>query len=55
VLRNEQLLSGTGVITGRAWTRMGGATLPIDATRIHTLNRGFKFTGQLGDVTKILF
>lgn len=31
---------------------MGGATLPIEATRIHTLNRGFKLTGQLGDVMK---
>lgn len=50
--RKEQLLSGTGVITGLAWTSMGGATLPIEATRIHTLNRGFKLTGQLGDVMK---
>jgi ATP-dependent Lon protease len=40
------------VITGLAWTSMGGATLPIEATRIHTLNRGFKLTGQLGDVMK---
>ncbi|MCH4869835.1 endopeptidase La [Pseudomonas sp. PAMC 29040] len=50
--RNEQVISGTGVITGLAWTSMGGATLPIEATRIHTLNRGFKLTGQLGDVMK---
>ena len=50
--RKEQLLSGTGVITGLAWTSMGGATLPIEATRIHTLNRGFKLTGQLGEVMK---
>jgi ATP-dependent Lon protease/Lon-like ATP-dependent protease len=52
VFRNEQVLAGTGVITGLAWTSMGGATLPIEATRIHTLNRGFKLTGQLGDVMK---
>ncbi len=52
VFRNEQLLSGIGIITGLAWTSMGGATLPIEATRIHTLNRGFKLTGQLGDVMK---
>jgi ATP-dependent Lon protease len=52
VFRNEQVLSGTGVITGLAWTSMGGATLPIEATRIHTHNRGFKLTGQLGDVMK---
>ncbi|NQD91119.1 endopeptidase La [Pseudomonas sp. CrR25] len=52
VFRSEQLLSGVGVITGLAWTSMGGATLPIEATRIHTLNRGFKLTGQLGEVMK---
>ena len=52
VFRSEQVLSGVGVITGLAWTSMGGATLPIEATRIHTLNRGFKLTGQLGDVMK---
>ncbi|MEX6501038.1 endopeptidase La [Pseudomonas zhanjiangensis] len=50
--KTEQLLSGIGVITGLAWTNMGGATLPIEATRIHTLNRGFKLTGQLGEVMK---
>ncbi|WP_276488727.1 endopeptidase La [Ectopseudomonas mendocina] len=52
VFRNERVLAGTGVITGLAWTSMGGATLPIEATRIHTLNRGFKLTGQLGEVMK---
>ncbi|TBU99846.1 endopeptidase La [Stutzerimonas kirkiae] len=52
VFRTEQVLSGVGVITGLAWTSMGGATLPIEATRIHTLNRGFKLTGQLGEVMK---
>ena len=48
----EQLLTGIGVVTGLAWNSMGGATLPIEATRIHTLNRGFKLTGKLGDVMK---
>ena len=52
LFRGEQVLSGTGIITGLAWTSMGGATLPIEATRIHTLNRGFKLTGQLGEVMK---
>ncbi len=50
--RSEQVLNGIGVITGLAWTSMGGATLPIEATHIHSLNRGFKLTGQLGDVMK---
>lgn len=52
VFRAEQLLSGIGIVTGLAWTSMGGVTLPIEATRIHTLNRGFKLTGQLGDVMR---
>ncbi|MDH0732823.1 endopeptidase La [Pseudomonas sichuanensis] len=52
VFRSEQVLAGKGVITGLAWTSMGGATLPIEATRIHTLSRGLKLTGQLGDVMK---
>ncbi|MBC9250180.1 endopeptidase La [Pseudomonas alcaligenes] len=50
--RSELHIQGTGVITGLAWTSMGGATLPIEATRIHSLNRGFKLTGQLGEVMK---
>ena len=52
LFRADQSLSGVGIITGLAWTSMGGATLPIEATRIHTLNRGFKMTGQLGEVMK---
>ncbi|SDT97970.1 endopeptidase La [Halopseudomonas salegens] len=50
--RQEQTMRGVGIITGLAWTSMGGATLPIEATRIHTLNRGFKLTGKLGEVMK---
>lgn len=52
LFRSEQLLTGIGIITGLAWTSMGGATLPIEANCIHTLNRGFKLTGHLGDVMK---
>lgn len=43
---NQQM----GTVTGLAWTSMGGATLTIEASRVHTLNRGFKLSGQLGDV-----
>lgn len=50
--RKEKTLKGVGIITGLAWTSMGGATLPVEATRIHTFNRGFKLTGKLGDVMK---
>ncbi|MEZ5671115.1 MAG: S16 family serine protease [Thiotrichaceae bacterium] len=31
---------------------MGGATLSIEAIQIHNYTRGFKLTGQLGDVMK---
>ena len=48
----ERALRGKGVVTGLAWTAMGGATLSIESSKIHTLNRGFKLTGQLGDVMK---
>ncbi|MEP6388416.1 MAG: endopeptidase La [Halioglobus sp.] len=48
----DKPLRGVGVATGLAWTTMGGATLPIETSQIHTLNRGFKLTGQLGDVMR---
>lgn len=48
--RVEKQLGGVGVITGLAWTAMGGATLPIEATRVHSRDRGLKLTGQLGKV-----
>jgi ATP-dependent Lon protease len=43
---------GVGVINGLAWTAMGGTTLAIEASRIHDGSRGFKQTGQLGDVMR---
>jgi len=48
----DRPLRGIGVVTGLAWTSMGGATLPIESSQVHTLNRGFKLTGRLGDVMK---
>ena len=45
-------LHGVGVTTGLAWTPMGGATLDIEATRVHHNNRGLKLTGQLGDIMR---
>ncbi|MBM4190216.1 MAG: AAA family ATPase, partial [Betaproteobacteria bacterium] len=52
VFRPEKSQAGVGIVTGLAWTAMGGATLTIEAARVNTLNRGFKLTGQLGDVMK---
>ncbi len=48
--RLERQLGGVGVVTGLAWTAMGGATLPIEATSVHEKNRGLNLTGQLGKV-----
>ncbi len=39
-----------GVVTGLAWTSMGGATLQVEATAVLSKSKGFKQTGQLGSV-----
>jgi ATP-dependent Lon protease len=52
VFRQERIIRGTGVVTGLAWTSMGGATLPVEAVTMHTSSRGLKLTGKLGDVMK---
>ncbi|MGN1393374.1 MAG: endopeptidase La [Succinivibrionaceae bacterium] len=48
----EKTLEGVGIITGLAWTSMGGATLPVEAELIDNVARGFKLTGNLGQVMK---
>ncbi len=48
----EALQHGVGIVTGLAWTALGGATLPVEATRVHGRQAGLKLTGQLGDVMK---
>ena len=50
--RPERPSRGTGVVTGLAWTAMGGATLDVEATTVHEDGSGFRLTGQLGDVMK---
>jgi ATP-dependent Lon protease len=50
VFKYEKPLSGVGVVTGLAWTQLGGATLPIEAVKVHEKSPGFKLTGKLGDV-----
>ncbi|MGB0713243.1 MAG: endopeptidase La [Gammaproteobacteria bacterium] len=50
IFQKDKPLTGTGVVTGLAWTAMGGATLPVEASLIHSKNRGFKLTGKLGEV-----
>lgn len=41
-----------GVVLGLAWTSMGGATLYIEAAAVPSQSKGFRQTGQLGDVMK---
>lgn len=50
--RKESLIRGVGVITGLAWTALGGVTLAIEAAAVERKNGGFKQTGQLGDVMR---
>lgn len=52
VFRNQVPQRGVGIITGLAWTALGGATLDVEAALVHSKHRGFKLTGQLGDVMR---
>ncbi len=52
LFKADKLQQGIGIVTGLAWTSMGGATLSVECSRIHSLTRGFKLSGQLGDVMK---
>lgn len=52
VFMPEKPITGVGVVTGLAWTAMGGATLSIEATRVHIKGRGLKLTGKLGEVMR---
>ncbi len=48
--QKERKQSGIGVVTGLAWTALGGATLPVEATLVHRNAAQLKLTGQLGEV-----
>lgn len=52
IFRQEKAITGVGVVTGLAWTALGGATLPVEATKVHDKGRGFKLTGKLGEVMR---
>ncbi|MDM7997298.1 MAG: endopeptidase La [Acidobacteriota bacterium] len=47
---DEKFKNVPGVVTGLAWTSMGGATLQIESTAVLSKAKGFKQTGQLGAV-----
>ena len=50
--KREKRLDGVGVITGLAWTSVGGATLSVESRLIHHESKGLELTGSLGDVMK---
>jgi ATP-dependent Lon protease len=50
IYETEPLQQGVGIVTGLAWTPLGGATLPVEVTVVHTRQAGLKLTGQLGNV-----
>ncbi|MDT8440495.1 MAG: endopeptidase La [Desulfuromonadales bacterium] len=51
VFTAEEVFEGVpGVVTGLAWTSLGGATLQVEATAMLAKSKGFKQTGQLGKV-----
>ncbi|MCF8055678.1 MAG: endopeptidase La [Desulfocapsa sp.] len=50
--KKKSLISGVGVVTGLAWTALGGVTLAVEAAAVPSKNSGFKQTGQLGDVMR---
>jgi ATP-dependent Lon protease len=54
LMRDDALLKARvpGVVTGLAWTAMGGATLEIEAVAVPAEKGGLTLTGQLGDVMK---
>ncbi len=47
---DEVMAPSPGVVTGLAWTSLGGAALQIEATAVRARRNGFKQTGQLGKV-----
>lgn len=52
LFRQERPVTGVGIVTGLAWTPLGGATLDVEATRIHEQQRELKLTGKLGEVMR---
>lgn len=52
IYRDEEPLEGVGIITGLAWTPLGGVTLSVEASCISEKHRGYKLTGNLGDVMR---
>ena len=52
IFKKQKPRKGIGVVNGLAWTALGGTTLAIECSQVHDGSRGFKQTGQLGDVMR---
>ncbi|MBA2482593.1 MAG: endopeptidase La [Planctomycetes bacterium] len=54
LMRDDELINHPepGVVTGLAWTSMGGATLEVEAVCVAADKGGLTLSGQLGDVMK---
>ena len=52
IFRKQKPRKGVGVVNGLAWTALGGTTLAVEASLVHDGSRGFRQTGQLGDVMR---
>jgi len=52
VFKKEKQITGVGVVTGLAWTQLGGVTLGIEVARVHQKSAGIKLTGKLGEVMR---
>ncbi len=54
LMRDDALIDAPvpGVVTGLAWTALGGATLEVEAVATSNDKGGLTLTGQLGDVMK---
>ncbi|MBF0382689.1 MAG: endopeptidase La [Magnetococcales bacterium] len=50
--RNEKPFKGIGIVTGLAWTSLGGVTMDIEVVNVGGGKPGFTLTGQLGEVMK---
>ncbi len=50
--QRERPRAAVGVVTGLAWTSMGGTILSVEATLVHTRRASCQVTGQLGDVMR---
>ncbi len=50
LFRPEAPKVGVGMAIGLAWTALGGATLSVEAAKVHEKRPGFRLTGRLGEV-----